>query len=87
MSTNYFRIVLNQAQYDAELAAASGAEGVRCMARVRGSEPLALRPVIGLLLKADQTGLEGRLDDLDLRMEWLDDGGSRLFFPGRFRGI
>lgn len=43
MNTNYFRIVLNQAQYDAELAAASGAEGVRCMARVRGSEPLALR--------------------------------------------
>ena len=80
MNTNYFRIVLNQAQYDAELAAASGAEGVRCMARVRGSEPLALRPVIGLLLKADQTGLEGRLDDLDLRMEWLDDGAPDYFF-------
>ncbi len=80
MNTNYFRIVLNQAQYDAELTAGSSEEGVRCMVRVRGSEPLALRPVAGLLLKADQTGLEGRLDELDLRMEWLDDGASDYFF-------
>ncbi len=80
VSTDYCQLIINKAKYSAKIMTTNQKDGIRNLIQIRGSDTLPLHPVLALMQNNDNNLIpRARLRNLDLQMEWLDNGETDSF--------
>ena len=77
MSAESFRFRAGQSVFNGSLVLQNEAEGISLRSQLKGGEePLAIRPVLELLIGTPLKGLQGEVSNLESRIFCLNDGGE-----------